>query len=269
MEARRILVTAVSAGLLLAAQNPNTDLFNQAPPDIDKALRERIGKFYQAFVDGKFRVADEVVCEVSKDLFFAMEKRKHLDYEILRINYKDDFRTASASVGLGSEVAARGKIFRVKVPMASRWKIENGRWCWYNDPNEGVETPFGTMKPGPGSPAPANVTIPNIDEAAAAILGSVKVNKREVTLHSFKAATDEVLVANGMPGNISLKLGYEEMKGFSASLDTPELKSGEKAKISFRYDPPDKTEKSGITVSVRIEPTLQVIPLTVTFAVTP
>ena len=41
--------------------------------EMDEALRARIHKFYQAHVDAKYRIADQVVAEDSKDLFFAAQ----------------------------------------------------------------------------------------------------------------------------------------------------------------------------------------------------
>ena len=52
----------------LLAQSPE-ELFEKAPPHVDQTLRERVKIFYQAHVDGKFRVADTVVHEDSKDAF--------------------------------------------------------------------------------------------------------------------------------------------------------------------------------------------------------
>ena len=54
----RFAALMLTAGGFLAAQ-PASDLLEKAPPHIDKLLRERVRFFYQAHVDGKFRLADQ------------------------------------------------------------------------------------------------------------------------------------------------------------------------------------------------------------------
>ena len=48
-----VLAAALSAG---AQDKPN--LFNAAPADVEKTLRERVAGFYQPYVDSKFRGAE-------------------------------------------------------------------------------------------------------------------------------------------------------------------------------------------------------------------
>ena len=61
---------------------------------VDEALRARIGKFYQAHVDGKFRSAEQYVAEDSKDFFFEMEKQRYLSFREPEISYSDHFTKA-------------------------------------------------------------------------------------------------------------------------------------------------------------------------------
>jgi hypothetical protein len=70
-------------GMLLA--QGQVDLFQKAPPEVDEALRARVTKFYQAHVDGKYRLADEVVAEDSKDAFFEARKPRYRKFELSRI----------------------------------------------------------------------------------------------------------------------------------------------------------------------------------------
>src|SRR5688572_11257827 len=77
------------------AQGVPTDIFQKAPPYVDEALRSRVSEFLQAHVDGKFRLANEIVAEDSKDMYFAMEKHRYLSFEIVRIDYTNDFTRAT------------------------------------------------------------------------------------------------------------------------------------------------------------------------------
>ena len=71
MKAVTLFLISACAAISLYAQ---ADLFNQAPPDVDQALRARVNKFYQAHVDGKPRTAMPIVAEDTQDLWFDTDK---------------------------------------------------------------------------------------------------------------------------------------------------------------------------------------------------
>src|ERR1044072_5758427 len=81
----------------LSAQAPE-DLFHKAPPAVEEALRARITQFFQLHVDGKFRQAESLVAEDTKDFFYSANKPKYLGFEIKSISYNDDFTKAKAVV---------------------------------------------------------------------------------------------------------------------------------------------------------------------------
>jgi len=246
------------------------ELFEKAPPELDKALRERIAFFYQCHVDGKFRQADQVVAEDSKDAFFAAEKPRYRGFEIVRIVYSENFTRARAVVAVDTDFMAPGiGKMAVKAPLVSLWKLENGQWWWYVDPNAGRQTPFGTMRPGEGSSAPFHLNIPTRPEDAVRLLGKVTANKTEVRLSSYEPASDEVVLTNHMPGQVDLRLEYNGFPGFEARLERQALRANESVKLLLRVEPQDKSPKPTLTVNVRVEPLNQVIPIRVTFAVPP
>lgn len=260
----------IAAGWLagvLCAQAPS-DLFEQAPPPVDEALRARVAKFYQAHVDGKFRLADQYVAEESKDDFFAMDKPRYRAFEIIKITYSDQFRKARVLTTCDSEMFAGASKIPVKVPIVSLWKLIGGEWFWYLEPRpEVIETPFGKMtsaKPQAGSAPPAK-PIPDV----ASILKQVKVEPTEVRLSSYEPAAGEVTVSNQMPGNISVSLSYNGFPGFKASLSRDKLGPGETAKILLECKPADRAPKPTLVLRVQIEPTGQVVPVRVTFSVPP
>jgi hypothetical protein len=152
----RLLVLSWLLAFTGLAQNP-TDLFSKAPPAVDEALRDRVINFYQAHVDGKFRAADKIVAEDSKDVFFEMEKRRCNSFEIGRINYKENFTKAQVMILCDTQMMmVPVGVRQVKVPLSSLWKQIDGEWFWYVDPSAGRDSPFGgPMKagpmPGPGS----------------------------------------------------------------------------------------------------------------------
>src|SRR5207248_340652 len=91
----------------LSAQ-PAADLFHKAPPAVDDALRARISKFFQYHVDGKFRQAEALVADDSKDFFYSANKPKYMGFEIKDIIYTDDFSKAKAVVVAQMVVMAPG-----------------------------------------------------------------------------------------------------------------------------------------------------------------
>lgn len=260
-------------GILLCAlhgQAPS-DLFDRAPPQVDEALRERIAVFYQAHVDEKFRLADTVVHEDSKDAFFVAEKKKHNGFKIVRINYSDSFTRATVVVAVDTDFVMLGFGTReVTIPLTTRWKLEDGEWWWCVEPNpQGVESPFGLLKPGADpKKAAASARLANLPTAAK-IRGQVKVSKTEVRLSSTEASSDEVIVVNGMPGPITLTLTTGAFPGFEAKLDRTELQGGDKAKIVFRCDPVDTTPKPELRALLKVFPTNYVIQIRITFAPPP
>jgi hypothetical protein len=244
-----------------------SDLFDKAPPPVDEALRARVAKFYQAHVDGKFRVADQVVADDSKDAFFGADKTRYKAFEITKIAYSDRFTRARVITTCDSEFVTIMSRFPVKMPLTTLWKLESGEWFWYVEPrSDGIDTPFGRMsagKAGGRSPFPAKMP------DAAAILKQVKVDRTEVKLSSFEPASAEVTVSNQMPGSISLSLSFNGFPGFKARLDRTELGAGESARVLLECKPEDQRPKPTLTLQLTVEPTGQVIPIRVLFAVPP
>ena len=246
-----------------------SELFEKAPPQIDAALRARIAKFYQAHVDGKFRQAEAIAAEDSKDIYYSSDKSRYYSFEIVKISYSDNFTKATALVSCDSDFHAAGRRMRVKIPLTSLWKYENGDWWWYAVPRrDEVQTPFGVMHPGQGTDS-LSAPIPDVNKAAQEILTKIRANKQEVELSSYQPATEEVVISNDLQGPVKLSLEYEPLPGFEAKLDRQEVSEHELARLRLTMQPKDKAAKPTMIVKVRVEPTGQIIPIKVTFAVPP
>jgi len=248
----------------LSAQ-PSADLFHKAPPAVDEALRARISKFFQYHVDGKFRQAESLVAEDSKDFFYSANKPKYMGFEIKDIIYSDDFSKAKAVVVTQMVVMAPGFLDKpVPVPIPSRWKLVKGEWFWYIDQDELNMTPFGKMKagtaPAGGSSVPA---IPGPEEAAR-LLAGVKVEKEEVVLKAKEPGTAEFTIVNGMPGHVSLSLDELHFQGVTVKLDAQDLAAGAKAHVTFDWKPQLYLAKA-LEVRVRVQPTNQLLRMRVKF----
>jgi hypothetical protein len=265
------LVIAGAISVCAIAQQPATDLFEKAPPEVDEALRARVATFFQAHVDGKFRRADEVVAEDSKEVFFAMEKTRYISFEIVRISYSENFTKAKVVTALEMDWRSpRTGVMRVKPPMTSLWKLEDGQWYWYTVPQKEWETPFGNMKPGP-DPDPGKSPIIGLFKGVdpATVLNSVKASAKEVRLSSYEPSTAQVTVTNTMQGKVRVSLNLAPMKGLTAKFDKTELEQNETATLTFEYAPPDKAPKPTLVSYIHVQQTGQNLPLTLTFAVPP
>jgi hypothetical protein len=153
-----VLLTWLAVGF---AQSPPS-ASEKVPPEIESALRARVSQFYQYEVAGKFRQAEELVAEDSKDFFVGATKPTYTSFEIKSIRYTDGFTKATVNIKVERMVAVPGFLGKpVAMVMPSRWKLEKEQWCWYVDPNDLRTSPFGdTPLPGmasagapPGMPA--------------------------------------------------------------------------------------------------------------------
>jgi len=264
------------------AQNAKDDLppsemaaSDKAPPEVDAALRARVKIFYQAHVDAKPRRADQVVAEDSKDIFFAAPKPKFESFEFIRIGYWNDFKRAQVLVACKAFWQLRGENLPVTMPITTTWKLEDGEWFWYFRESPKTESPFGTMDHNSGKPrdpnAPAAPMIPGDPmKLAQQILASIQVDKTEVMLSSFEPATAEVRIRNGMPGVLRLRADLDgAFAGLTAKLDKTELKGGETAIVKIVCEPKDRVAKPTLTLRIYTEPTNQMFPVTLMFAVPP
>lgn len=249
------------------AQSP-AELFSKAPPAVDEALRERATRFYQAHVDGKFRAADQLVAEDSKDVFFEMEKRRCNSFTIGRINYAENFTKAQVMIVCDTQMMLVPVGMRqVKVPMTSLWKIVDDQWMWYVPPNPKHDSPFGQMAPGP---MPANGTgggLP-IDllkgPDPASLRKMIEVDRQNLKFHLIETGEESIVVSSKLPGVMKLVVERPNFPGLEAKVEKDELKGGESTKLIVTYKPVPGRPKDGkhaTEIRLRAEPIGRVIPI--------
>lgn len=259
----RSIVLLLAAALAAGAQE-KSNLFNAAPPAVEKALRERVAAFYQAYVDGKFRAAEQYVAEDTKDLHYNQEKTKIRGFEILKINWDDGFKKASVVTTVQTMIQMRGQNIPAAAPMATRWKLENGQWFYYVDPTLGRPTPMGMMKAGPGS-RPEGMKIDEMLKDPSIILNQIKVSKENILLKSWEKSSDFVTVTNGMPGAVTIDFQFETIAGLTAKIEKKELGAGQSTRIELNYEPADQRAKPTIRASIKVEPFNRTIILPIVF----
>jgi len=257
-----VLVMAVSLGL---AQNP-ADLFQKAPPDVEEALRSRITKFLQMHVEGKFRQAEALVAEDSKEKYYAANKQRLLSFEVSKITFKDEFTKAEATILCETFINQPGFAGRpIKIPAASLWKLENGEWYWYLEPRVSNMTPFGKMdfeQPRAGSDRNPPSGLANQPDLKT-IFSQVKADKSEVTLQPGGKSSAQVTIKNEMPGPVSLSLEPKEIQGIAVDIDQPELSAGGQAVATFRSVEGRTPVSPTATVHIVVKQTGHTIPVRV------
>ena len=252
------------------------NLFDKAPPHVDEALRSRITAFYQAHVDGKFRVADQLVHEDSKDVFFEADKTKFRGFKIAGITYEENYTKAKVVVDADMDFyfGGFGKM-EVNRPVSSLWKLDQGQWWWYVVPYDrtvGRDSPFGRMKETPETPgAPRADLMANLDNAPklADIKKSVAASKAEVELDSQKPSAESVVISNKFAGPVTLELQVPELPGLEGRLDNYKLAPGEKATLTLVYNPPNKLWRPEVVAKVVAQPTMSEMFIKINFTLPP
>jgi hypothetical protein len=201
------------------------------PAGVDEALRARITEFYQYHVTEEYRKAEKLVAEDSQEFYYVHNKPHYLKFEIQRITYLDNFTKAKVSTlceqyfhGMGFE----GK--PLTSPSTSTWKVVDGKWYWYVDPDELSKGPFGKMANAGSKATGAPEAFPAIPTSPDYLLGKVKLDKQVLVVKPN--ATAEVAILNGSPIGISIIL-EQKLPGYEISIDKANLNSGEKAVVTI------------------------------------
>jgi hypothetical protein len=225
---RRLLFPAAAATVWAQQVSP-------AAAEAEKALRDRVQQYYQLQVEKKFRQAEAMVAEDSKEDYYNGKKPNIRGFSIDRVEFQDNGTTATVTIKAKVLVLMPGAGAQVfEMPSPTHWKLENGLWCWYIPPEAKVTTPFGKLQIAEGSagqtPDPKGKA-PDL----AALVGQVSINRTSV---DFGAGRDEqsVTITNGLPGPLDLRVDphAEQIRGLSVAIDKTHLESGEKATLHFR-----------------------------------
>ena len=253
----RLILLAILATGSFAQTGGN--VFNKPPADVDQALRARITEFFDLHVTGEFRKAEALVADDTKDLYYSSDKSKYLSFEIGRIEYSDNFTRAKATVLCEQYIMLPGFLGKpMKIPIPSAWKLVDGTWYWYVDPDSTRMTPFGKMNAGAGQESTSTPrSIPAIPTTVPDyIYKQVKADKASVALKAGES--DQVTITNSAPGAMNISL-MGSVPGVEVKLDRTVLNTGEKAVLTMRAG---ADAKPGV-LSIQVEQTNQVIPIQV------
>jgi hypothetical protein len=280
------------SGMLAVAQAPKNPQEQAPPPGVDQALRERVTRYYQAFVEAKYKDAYVLVDDDSQDAFLAADKEQYKACNIATIAYSDNFTKATVVESCTGEWIWHGHRTPSTFPVTSVWKAKDGKWFWtYVRPTQ-MPFPFsptgfitipqnyeqkGASPRDASSKDPSQkdvVDVPGLPKdlhaATLNILSKVSVDKETVRLLPDKASQDVVRIHNGMPGEIRLSTDSlaTVVPGLKISLAKNRLSANEETTLTFDYTPTAKV--SGVPlVVVHVSPTGQDFNITILFSPPP
>jgi hypothetical protein len=241
----RIALLAALASAAFAQQPAEAP--PSVPAGVDQALRARIEEFYRYHVSEEYRKAEKLVAEDSQDVYYIHNKPKYEGFEIKSIEYLDNFTKAKVALtveqyvhGVGFE----GKLF--KMPSTCTWKLVDGKWFWYADPEELARGPMGKSgnagtKPGAAIKEPDEKLLTTPDVA----LNKVTLDKDVVVLKPH--GTAEVNVTNGTAGTITLAL-FQVLPDIKVTFQKTDLNQGEKTVVTLKGGENPNTGMMGFSV---------------------
>jgi hypothetical protein len=201
--------------------------------EAEAALRARVEQYYKLQVDKKFRQAEAMVAEDSKDEYYNRAKQDIKGFSIQQVEFLDN-NTRARVTTKGRVVLREPHIGaqEFEFPLLTSWKIENGEWVWYIDPEISDRTPFGIIKPSTGTAKGATPPAP-VRMDVATLMNQVTLDTTSVTLNASNPV-QTITVTNHLPGPISLELNKPQLGEVSIQIEKADLKAEEKSAVWFR-----------------------------------
>jgi hypothetical protein len=247
---------------LIAQTTPPLLPESAAPPEVARALRERVMIFYGYHVGGVNRRAIDLVAEDTKDYYFTSQKIQFEDFKIDRLEFDPSFEKAVVMLTVKQPWNVQGRVLTSERQQTTHWKLEDGKWVWYLETQGMWLTPMGPsdlaasraaeakaadaktalMKVNPDGSLdlPPDFADPaRVAAQAAAILGQNKLDKDSVEFEWDKPGQDTVTFLSGVNGDVMLELaGVPNAPGLKVTLEKTLLRPRENGVIRIRYDAP-------------------------------
>lgn len=217
-----------------ASPHPATSTV-EVPSGTEESVRARASEFYRLQIEGKFRQAEALVCEESKDVYYDAEKERWKSLKIQGVTFTAP-QTARVSVALGNEMKTPQGTFPMEVPMVSVWHEEQGQWCLsMPKPGTGEKiTPWGVMKAGSGGTGKLPTAKP---VSVGSIQSGVQLSKNVIRFDPTKASTDVVTISNHLEGSIQVEVNAVPLNGLTWKVISPMVKSQGTTQLEVSYDP--------------------------------
>jgi len=244
---RRLFLLPAAAATVWAQQAA------PAEEETKKALVARVTEYFRLMQEKKYRQAESMVADESKDDYYNGKKPDIKGFDIMKVDLAPGADVATVTVKakvLVLMLGAGAQIF--DMPSPTHWKLVDGKWYWFIPEEVKHTTPFGKIQTDPASALDA---LPNTKGKApdlGALMGQVTIDRLNVTF-TAKDPEQTVTISNGLPGPSDLRVDphVEFIKGLTVTVSTLHLDSGGKATVRLRWD--GKTAISD-TVEIRASP---------------
>jgi hypothetical protein len=251
-----LLLAAAAAG----AQNHS--IFRKAPPEVEEKLRARVAEFYSLYLQAKYRAAEALVAEESRDLYYAMSKAPIRSFQLEQITWDDDLKNATVLVACLSatpRTAAQG----MWVPINGRWRLEKGDWYLVIKPR--ATTPFGPMKfDDPRNVKPQPFQRPTLEMLRASAF-EVVPRKVEFPSAATETETRRVTVQNNMAGVLTVEVHAPKTPELSVSLADRNILPNKAAIVEISYHPQAGKLAGAKEVRLTLQPVNQEIVIELLF----
>jgi hypothetical protein len=225
---RRLLfpIAAVTAW----AQQPSPEA-----AQAEAALRARATQFFQLQVGKKFRQAEAMVADDTKDTYYDGKKFNIESFEIQNVELLSGNTKAKVTIKAKVKliVPAVAQVVTVDAPSITTWKVENGEWMYYVEQADFIETPFGKIKTHPtlGAPSPL-ASMPGRAPDVATLRSQVKIDRTSAELSS-ENPRQTLTISNESSGPVDLALTGDHIEGLAVEIEKSHLNAGEVSKIQI------------------------------------
>jgi len=206
---------------------------NPAAVVAEKALRARAQAFFELQASKKYRQAESMVAEDSKDEYYDGDKYNFKSFTIQKVELSNRNTRASVTILAKVTLVMPQAAFDVDAPITTAWIVEGGRWVLHIEHPTALKTPFGMIKPGTGDGKSTPFGVVGATPSAAALEEPVKVDRKSVAL-TAGGAPEMVAIANVLPGGVDLEVRSEPVSGLSADLEKKHLEAGEKTSLRLQ-----------------------------------
>lgn len=263
-------LTLAFAFCAAAAEETEPKYSASAPAAVKESLEARVRTFYELFQGGKFRDAEAIVAEESRDIFYVAPKSRIFGFDIKSLTFTEDFQSAKAFVACKMVVPMLGSQ-TFDIPVTSEWRWQNGDWFIRFGPRVSpdgtIQTPFGPMKsnadtgapPSGGTPPPA-VLRPTLES----LKEMFSVDRSELRMSGSEPGEQTISIRNRAAGALNLSMRSSLPPGLQVEL--PErVEAGAEGEVRFVYTPGEEPLEGRHSVELIVLPLNQVLKISIDF----
>ncbi len=246
---------------------PRREYSTSAPDAVKESLAARVSTFYEFFQVGKFRDAEAILSEDSRDIFYNIKKSRIFGFEIKSLEFTEDFKFAKVLVTCKMIVPMMG-LKSFEMPVNSEWAWQDGDWFMHfgqlKAPDGSFQTPFGPMRPQSASnsgglfqPAVARPTLDSLKSM-------FRADRTELRMSGSQPGEQAISIQNRAAGPLDLSVHGRLPARVRVELPEP-IGAGERGKVRFVYTPGEEPLRGRHEVELMVLPINQILKISIDF----